>query len=223
MAFSASETGILAYGVGVGTPAMQMTWLDRQGKPLSVVGPPGIYQGVDVAPDGMRVVAHRHEGQGGDLWLSELSRGTTSRFTFDASQNNSSAIWVPDGSRIVFSSFRDGKFGLYQKRSNEAGGEELLVDSNVTIVPTSVSPDGRITLRCLSQRPALSDSPICTERQPGAGVRADRGRAELEVGLNFEGRRERPSTGTRFPTNQRWMPLEFLSNASIATTPSSQQ
>lgn len=143
VAFSVSENGVLAYGVGSGTPEIQMTWLDRQGKPLSTVGPEGNYQGIDVSPDGMRVVAHRPDGQGGDLWLFDLSRGTTSRLTFDSSQNNASPIWFPDGNRIVFKSFRGGKFGLYQKRANGAGGEELLIESETTIVPTSWSSDGR--------------------------------------------------------------------------------
>jgi Tol biopolymer transport system component len=120
-----------------------MAWFDRQGKQVETVGSPGNYRGIDLAPDGKRVAAHRHDGNGGDIWVTDLSRSTTSRFTFDASQENSSPIWSPDGTRIVYASFRNGKSGLYQKLANNAGTEERLVESDNTTVPMSWSPDGR--------------------------------------------------------------------------------
>ncbi len=142
-AFSVSNNGILAYGVGTGGAAgLQMGWFDRQGKPVEAVGPPGNYRGIDLAPDGTRVAAHRHDGNGGDIWVTDLSRSTTSRFTFDASQENSSPIWSPDGTRIVYASTRNGKSGVYQKLANNAGTEERLLESTNTILPVSWSPDG---------------------------------------------------------------------------------
>jgi Tol biopolymer transport system component len=89
------------------------------------------------------VVTHRHDGQGGDVWVTELARGTTSRLTFDESLENSSPIWSPDGSQIVFASVRAGKWGLYLKSANGAGAEERLVESDVAIASMSWSPDGR--------------------------------------------------------------------------------
>jgi serine/threonine protein kinase len=143
-AFSVSTKGVLAYGVGAGTAAgLQMAWFDRQGKQVEAVGPPGNYRGIDLAPDGTHVGAHRHDGNGGDIWVTDLSRSTTSRFTFDASQENQSPIWSPDGTRIVYGSIRNGKSGLYQKLANNAGTEERLVESNVTMLPVSWSPDGK--------------------------------------------------------------------------------
>jgi Tol biopolymer transport system component len=71
------------------------------------------------------------------VWLSDLGRGTTSRFTFDATQENVSPIWSPDGGAIVFGSNRGGKHGLYRKPSNGAGGEERLLESDSAIFPTA--------------------------------------------------------------------------------------
>ena len=88
-------------------------------------------------------MTHRHDGQGGDIWVTELSRGTTSRFTFDASLENSSPIRSPDATQIVFGSVRAGKWGLYLKSANGAGAEERLIESNVSIAPMSWSPDGQ--------------------------------------------------------------------------------
>lgn len=115
-------------------------------------GPEGNYRGLDLARDGTRLAAHRHDGEGGDIWLTDLSLGTTSRFTFDAPQENSSPIWSSDGSRIAFGSLRGGtggKWGLYVKPSNGAGAEELLLEFPVQgnrTDPMSWSPDGRSVL-----------------------------------------------------------------------------
>jgi len=144
MAFSVSETGVLAYGVGSGAVAgLQMVWVDRQGKAVETVGAEGNYRGIDLAPDGKRIAAHRHDEQGGDVWLSDLSRGTTPRFTFDPSQENASPIWSPDGHAIAFSTVRNGKWSLYQKPSNGAGTEERLVESDIQILPVSWAAGGQ--------------------------------------------------------------------------------
>jgi Tol biopolymer transport system component len=98
-----------------------------------------------VSPDGKRVAVHRHDGNGGDVWLLDLARrGTMSRFTFDASQDNASPIWSPDGSRIVFGSLRNGKWGLYEKAAGGTGAEQLLVESDLPKMPMAWSPDGKL-------------------------------------------------------------------------------
>ena len=169
-AFSVSSNGVLAYGVGGGTAAgLQMAWFDRQGKQVEAVGPAGNYRGLDLAPDGKRVAAHRHDGNGGDIWVTDLSRSTTSRFTFDASQENASPIWSSDGTRIVYGSIRNRKWGLYQKSANNAGTEERLVESDATTLPMSWSPDGNsIVYEVLDQKTSndLWVLPLSGDRKP---------------------------------------------------------
>ena len=143
--FAVSNNGILAYGVNTGTAAgLQLAWFDREGKQVEAVGPAGNYVGLDLAPDGKRVAAHRHDEDGGDIWMMDLARSTTSRFTFNASQENSSPIWSPDGTRTVYGSIRDGKWGLYQKLANNSRTEERLVESDAPTLPMSWSPDGNL-------------------------------------------------------------------------------
>ena len=168
-AFSASENGALAYRTGAGAPNLKLTWIDRMGKPIESIGAPAGYLGPDLSPDGKQVAVHRHEGTGGDVWLVEAAGGKTSRLTFDASQENSSPLWSPDGSRIVFGSRRNGKWGLYQKLSNGTGNEELLAESELAKTPTSWSADGRFIMFMVIDPKTVSDAwalPLTGDRKP---------------------------------------------------------
>ncbi|MEX2661677.1 MAG: protein kinase [Vicinamibacterales bacterium] len=147
VAFSLSETSVLAYGVGEAAGVgLRLTWLDRQGKVAGMIGPPATYRGFNLAPDQSQVAAHRHDGEGGDIWITDVSRSTTSRFTFDPAQDNSSPVWSPDGNRIAFSSIRNGKPGIYVKPSNGAGNEERLFETSEArgLTVLSWTPDHRI-------------------------------------------------------------------------------
>jgi eukaryotic-like serine/threonine-protein kinase len=143
MSFPVSDTGSLSYGIGSGpATGLQMAWVNREGKVLGLVGPEGTYQGIALVPDGKRIAAHRHDAPGGDIWVTD-ARGSTSRFTFDASQDNSSPVWSPDGSAIAFASRRQGKFGVYRKPSNNTDTEELLFEHERPVRPVSWASDGR--------------------------------------------------------------------------------
>ena len=139
--FSVSDTGILTYRTGAGATEQQFAWFDRAGRLLDTVGAPGSYLGVDLSPDGTRIAVHRHEGDGGDVWVIE-PRGSTTRITFNPAYDNSMPIWSPDGSSLLYASQRNGQWGIYRTPSNGASGEELLVESAGVKVPMDWTPDG---------------------------------------------------------------------------------
>ncbi len=145
--FSASPGGVLAFRAEPGSETTQLVWLDRQGKRISVAGPPGEYGRPTLSPDGKTVALERTDPQSGaaDLWLMDLGRGAQSRFTFDPGIDWLPA-WSPDGTRIAFGANRQGRWRVYQKLSNGAGGEQLLLESADLMVPYSWSPDGRFLL-----------------------------------------------------------------------------
>ena len=66
-----------------------------------------------------------------------MARGLRTRFTFD-SLDHLASIWSPDGSRVVFNSRRAGHLDLYQKASNGAGSDEVLLADNLEKYPSEL-------------------------------------------------------------------------------------
>jgi Tol biopolymer transport system component len=144
--FSVSETGMLVFLSTTFTDT-QLAWVDRGGKQLVPVGMPAADSSLRLSPDEKRVAVSRLDLQGGsaDIWLIDLARNTPSRFTVDPA-DEVYPVWSPDGSRIVFSSNRDGVSNLYQKLSSGAGNDEALLKSSEGKLPNDWSPDGRFIL-----------------------------------------------------------------------------
>src|SRR5207247_2647683 len=69
--FSISGTGLLAYFAGGSAGAQRVTWFDRSGKDLGVIGPQGVISKVAVSPDGSAAAISRTDVQnlGTNVWL----------------------------------------------------------------------------------------------------------------------------------------------------------
>src|SRR5499433_2126200 len=144
--FSASETGVLVFFTN-NAPNTQLTWFDRQGKQIALVGATAVDTGVRLAPDEKRLAVTRLDPQTGsaDIWLIDLARNNPSRFTFDPA-NETAPVWSPDGSRIVFASNREGVVNMYQRLSNGTGTDEVVLKSAQPVGPYDWSPDGKFIL-----------------------------------------------------------------------------
>ena len=145
--FTASETGVLAFGGGTGLDLRQLVWTDREGKPQGAVGTPGLYVGLNLSPDDKRValdlinVAAERE-----IWLLELNRGVASRMT-PSSSVEIFPVWSPDGSRIAFGSSPGlGRADIYQRSSAGVGVAEPLLESEQRKIPNDWSRDGKFLL-----------------------------------------------------------------------------
>src|SRR5262249_6920915 len=169
-AFSLSQNGVLIFRTGSGNSFnVVLAWFDRSGKLIEQVASPGSYRGVDLSPDGKRLALHRHDGNGGDVWVLDLTQGAMSRLTFDSSSDNSTPVWSPDGKRIAFASQRKGKWGIYVKAADGTGNEELLVESGVAKSPTSWSPDGKFLVYTVVDPKGGGDQwiiPLTGDRKP---------------------------------------------------------
>jgi serine/threonine protein kinase len=141
--FTASQNGVLAYESGAQAQNLQLTWLDRSGKPVGTVGSPGDIEWATISPDGKTVAFDLRDMQTGyyDIWLHDLARGTDSRFTFN-SKNNQFPVWSPDGNYLAFNSDRSG-VSVYKKATNGVGQDEVVDQDGLIKRPTGWSPDGR--------------------------------------------------------------------------------
>ena len=131
-----------------GTAAAQLVWRDRTGATVATVAEPDDYGGWSASQDGRRVAVSRADPRTGnvDIWLKEPQRDAWSRVTFDQA-DDSSPIFSPDGTRVVFASTRGGIGALYVKATGAIGSEQRLATFDVTTVsPHDWSPDGRLIL-----------------------------------------------------------------------------
>lgn len=144
--FSVSPSGSLVYRTGSGAGKFQITWVDRQGKALSTLGPPGPDAGVTLSPDGRSaVVKDSPYDVPGDLWTLDFATERRTRLTF-RNDVYSPGVWSPDGARIAYAA---GDLGdkVYDKASSGAGEErELLNEPGVRHYVTDWSRDGRFLL-----------------------------------------------------------------------------
>jgi hypothetical protein len=94
-AFSASQSGVLAYRTAVGASSV-LTWFDANGKVLGTAGDIGEYQYPRLSPDGRRVVfARANNTQRYNLWQLDLSRNVAARFTFHPDFDFHLVAWSP--------------------------------------------------------------------------------------------------------------------------------
>ncbi len=142
-AFSVSSTGSLVYE-GAAAPDLRLTWFDRSGKRVGVIGTPGNLGRMAFSPDRRNVVVSAAETSGGntDSWTYDVMRGLRTRLTFDPVYDDS-GVWSPDGRTIVFRSDRMGSSDLYRKPADGSAAEELLYADNLVKVPTSFSSNGK--------------------------------------------------------------------------------
>jgi eukaryotic-like serine/threonine-protein kinase len=138
-AFSVSNTGGIAYrSTGSRLANTQLVWFDRNGNPLGVATPPEDYQNPELSPDGRYVAFNRGTHQG--IWVLDLQKGTTSRFTANTFSDGR-PLWMPPGGRMIaFFSNRDNSRGIYQRAFGFAGGGESL------LLKTGASDFGRMRL-----------------------------------------------------------------------------
>ena len=124
----------------------QLTLLDRQGRSVRAVGPPGLYGAPMLSPDGARVAVMKNNPQNGnaDIWTFDLVTGQGTAITNDTPPDFA-PVWSPDGKQVAYVSTRGSYSGIYRKAADGTGSEELLFryTPGAGIPLTDWSADGR--------------------------------------------------------------------------------
>ena len=168
-AFSVSAQGILAYRGGVAT-RRQFVWVDRAGRVLGDLGGVDDFSPsfLDLSPDDQRAVFIRGVQANIDVWIIRTGESVPRRFTFDRAID-SGPLWSPDGTRIVFRTFRGGAYNLYEKPMDGTTDEQPLLVTPLPKAPQDWSRDGRLLLYS-NQDPSTGTDlwalPMTGERKP---------------------------------------------------------
>jgi serine/threonine-protein kinase len=163
---SYSEVGSIVYVPTNTEPGSNaLVWVDRAGieQPTGASGRP--YAQPRLAPDGRRVVTSLR-GNTEDLWLIDLTRGTSSRLT--AESNTSFPVWTPDGRRLTLASAKEGSYSIYWRPVDGSAPDERLLSGSWPNYPFSWSPDGKVLAFVSVSPTTLQDIRVLSVDQRGA-------------------------------------------------------
>jgi Tol biopolymer transport system component len=121
----------------------------RNGISTPFAAPPGAYAFPRASPDGQKLIVAT-ESPTRDLWLYDVTSGTTAQITFDAGAT--SPVWTRDAKRVTFSSTQVGALNLFTTVIGEGGRSERLAPNENQQFPGAWIPDGALVFT--EQRPA---------------------------------------------------------------------
>ena len=123
-------------------PACPLVWVNHAGEVEPLKAPRRPYFVARLSPDGTHLAVTITTVRGHEIWFYDLERETFSRLNFEGS--NRTAVWTPDGRRVVFSSDHGGKtFNLFIAPADGRAQPQRLTQSDFNQFVASVAPDGR--------------------------------------------------------------------------------
>ena len=154
--FDLSPNGTLAYVSGTTAEAdRDLMWVAFGGQATPVLRIHNMSRLWTLSPDGTHVARNNTAGPNRDMWLENLTNGTSVRLT--QSNDNYNPIWSPDGKWLVFA--RGIPFAnLFRRPADGTGVEERLTTTSTNQQPSSISPDGTSLL--YSELDATSGSDV---------------------------------------------------------------
>ncbi|HWZ57157.1 MAG TPA: protein kinase [Verrucomicrobiae bacterium] len=165
-AFAAAENGTVIYSKTAEAAQSVLTWYSRAGKALSRVGEPGVQANPALSPDGSRVSVDITDLKANnlDVWIEDLNRNTSTRFTFDPAEETD-GVWSRDGKIVAYRSlaiqagvdYKDADglkpekilFKLGGAINGVANARSVITDDSFDLIPNSWTPDDKQVLCAL--------------------------------------------------------------------------
>jgi Tol biopolymer transport system component/DNA-binding winged helix-turn-helix (wHTH) protein len=145
---SVSLDGTLVYNAHSANFGVQLGWRDRSGNKLGLIAIAQPHEQIAypaIAPDGERVALAGQEGGEEDIWIHQLERPVKTRAT-SAIGLDRGPVWTRNGTEILFSSTREGSWGIYLKPADRIDGENLLFSTEAQVFVSDTSSNGRYIL-----------------------------------------------------------------------------
>jgi len=141
--YAVSATGTLAYARGEAwVPRRQLLWVGFEDDVRSLSDEQRPFRSPRLSPDGEKIAVVA-EAASDDIWVYDLTDGTSARLTFE-SGSNVAPVWSPTGEQIAFSSNRGGRYNLYVKQADGTGSAERLTWNEHIQFADSWHPDGSL-------------------------------------------------------------------------------
>ncbi len=168
-----SKGGTLAYVVRRSDAMVQaatLVWVDRHGTETPIPDlPPRPYRAPRISPEGKRAALNiLRGGQRGvlsDVWTYDFATRRLLRATFDGHSVDGSAVWSPDGTRLIYAARSDGQTTELAEVATDGNGGTMRLQSIPRVamqppsvpVPRSISPDGKFLIGTVAGggRPAV--------------------------------------------------------------------
>jgi serine/threonine protein kinase/Tol biopolymer transport system component len=168
-----SATGTLAYIPGGTAIPTSMVWVDRRGAEEPLAFAPCFCGWPRLSPDGLRVALTVAGTDGSEIWIYDISRGTTLRLT--TGERSLWPVWVGDKD-IAYASSQEGSTNVFLKPADRSGSEVRLTSSPDIAAPASSTPDGTTLLVnefTTARSPSLLVLSFEREREPKLFYQAD--------------------------------------------------
>ena len=172
--FGLSSSGTLVFVPSPPRTARKLVWMDRSGAatPIATTGA-RVFANPRLSPDGQRFAVTVAEGEQQNIWVYQLGNERFSPVTFG--ELNKAPLWTPDGSRLTYTSVRDGIQHLFWQPTDGSGSAESLIASQKNNITAGAwAADGRSLVY-------LEDPP--TSATEVKGLTLDGRRSEVVPGI----------------------------------------
>jgi Tol biopolymer transport system component len=140
---SLSPSGTLVFFPSPSRGARRLVWMDRLGA-ATPIAPAGarLFANPRLSPDGQRFAVTVAEGEQQNIWVYQLGNERFAPVTFG--ELNKAPLWTPDGSRLTYTSVRDGIQHLFWQPTDGSGSAESLIASQKNHISAGAwAADGR--------------------------------------------------------------------------------